>query len=379
MMKAGFVIDDDPNDKKDCNNDINKASESSSEGLINSKMRAGKTFSEDELNVKEEKELTINDLSADDFTTVDIDDDKLLNQKIHYSFWTSPVLWLLAIVGILSTVEVVNIAISIFEQNTVMGYTWSIVFFAILSFIILQIYKEISAVMLLVDAEKSREKIENIVNFGSCKQALSQCNEMVGKQIPKEFLEKFKNAVQPHFSAKEVFELYERMILCEQDKKAKNVIFKRSIETSLFIAMSPLAWLDMAFASFRAFKMIREISEIYGFRPGLWGRMKIYRKVITNMIYVGLADLLIDAATDFTANTSASVIDKLVGKLNSALAMGIAVGFYSTKIGFMTVRSVRPLDLTDNSKEIFNLSHLRLDLCKYVIKKLTFGREKKKI
>lgn len=369
MMRAGFEIDDESKEQNEIKNDPNE------KNINIDSMRAGKVFVKDELDENNEKELGIEELSPENFTTIELDED-ISEQNFHYSFWSSPILWILVIIVILSSVEVVNLSISIFQQNTIMGYVWSIVFLGILSFIIIQIFKEISSVLFLIDAEKNRQKIDKIIKEGSYKSAVEHCKSIINENNSKIISEKFFNSLHPHFSSQEVFALYEQIVLTELDQKAKNIIFKRSIETSLFVAMSPLAWLDMAFAGFRAFKMIREISEVYGFKPGLWGRIKIYRKVINNMIFVGLADLLIDAATDFSANTTTSVMDKIVGKLNSALAMGLAVGFYSTKIGFMTVKSVRPMDISENSKEIFNLTQLRIDLCKYVVKKLTFDRTK---
>ncbi len=339
-------------------------------------MRPGCSFDQEFIKDDNEREVELSEVITSDHDIENENDLKLAEEKIHFTFWKSPILWILVIVGILCGVEVLNITTDFFADGFFFGSVFSVFLVSILVIILLLIVREISSVLLLVDGEKNRNKISHIAELGSYKEALNQCTSMMNNKYPQELKKRFLESVQPHFSAKEVFELYERIVLSDADKRAKKVIFTRSIETSLVVAMSPLAWIDMLFAAFRSCKMVREISEIYGYRPGLWGRLKIYKKVMLNMIYIGLGDLLMDAASDFVAGTSATVMDKVAGQVNKAFAVGLASGYYTTKIGFMAVRSVRPMDLTKNSRELFNFAQLRFDLCKYVVAKLTFKRGK---
>ena len=180
-----------------------------------------------------------------------------------------------------------------------------------------------------------------------------------------------------------MFDLYERIVLRHLDKKAKDVIIRRSIETSIFVAVSPLAMLDMALAGLKMMRMVREISEIYGFKPSFWAKIKLYKTVAKNVIFIGLSDLLLDLSVQLATNASTSAAAKLLEKAGTSFGVGVSVGFYSTRVGYMTVRAVRPIDLSENSREIFSLGKLRTALFKYVAGKISSamlhgGSDKKK-
>ena len=78
-----------------------------------------------------------------------------------------------------------------------------------------------------------------------------------------------------------------------------------------------------------------------------------------------------------------SVTDIIFTGFRTSLGVGVSVGFYSTRVGYMTVRAVRPIDLSENSREIFSLGKLRTALFKYVAGKISSamlhgGSDKKK-
>ena len=105
----------------------------------------------------------------------------------------------------------------------------------------------------------------------------------------------------------------------------------------------------MLFTLARSLRMIREISEVYCLRCGIWGWMRLYRRLARNMIFIGMADLATDAVTDVLGAGMA-------GKISAALGQGIAAGIYSTRLGYMTVKAVRPLEM---GQRIMTLAQLR--------------------
>jgi len=138
-------------------------------------------------------------------------------------------------------------------------------------------------------------------------------------------------------------------------------VIRRSRETGIVVALSPIAWLDMAFSLARSLRMVREIAEVYGYRCGLWGRFELYRKIISNVVFIGVADLTTDALTDVIgAKTFAS--------LSVAAGQGIAAGIYSTRLGYMTIKAVRPLPL---ARDTLSLASLRRDMITGTLKFLT--------
>ena len=129
----------------------------------------------------------------------------------------------------------------------------------------------------------------------------------------------------------------------------KKIIIRRSIENGMVVALSPLAWLDMIFTFARSLRLIREISQVYGYRCGYWGRVYLYRRVIKNLIFIGVAELATDSIVD-------AIGASITTKLTAQLGQGVAATVYSTRLGYMTAKMIRPIPL---SKEVMSLSSLR--------------------
>ena len=379
-MKRGFVLDD-TKDSTDRLFSSVKTEDLDFFFFFIPPMKAGRTFDDGELNEKDEKEVFFKNTDMDDDSFLETDEDT--DKEIHISFWSSPVLWILVLTGLLAGIEAASMAISVFEQHGLLRDIFSLVFILLLVIIIVQSGKEIISVWRIADTHKNRLKYNEILTNGNFSKAAELCDAMTNSDCPNELYRDFKRSLQPHFSAKEVFDLYERIVLRHLDKKAKDVIIRRSIETSIFVAVSPLAMLDMALAGLKMMRMVREISEIYGFKPSFWAKIKLYKTVAKNVIFIGLSDLLLDLSVQLATNASTSAAAKLLEKAGTSFGVGVSVGFYSTRVGYMTVRAVRPIDLSENSREIFSLGKLRTALFKYVAGKISSamlhgGSDKKK-
>ena len=362
-MKRGFVLDD----TKDSTDRLFSSVKTEDLDFFEKQippMKAGRTFDDGELNEKDEKEVFFKNTDMDDDSFLETDEDT--DKEIHISFWSSPVLWILVLTGLLAGIEAASMAISVFEQHGLLRDIFSLVFILLLVIIIVQSGKEIISVWRIADTHKNRLKYNEILTNGNFSKAAELCDAMTNSDCPNELYRDFKRSLQPHFSAKEVFDLYERIVLRHLDKKAKDVIIRRSIETSIFVAVSPLAMLDMALAGLT-----------------FWAKIKLYKTVAKNVIFIGLSDLLLDLSVQLATNASTSAAAKLLEKAGTSFGVGVSVGFYSTRVGYMTVRAVRPIDLSENSREIFSLGKLRTALFKYVAGKISSamlhgGSDKKK-
>ena len=335
-------------------------------------------FSSDELNGKSLKEnggqsptgdmikgFTLN-ASAGELTEVETDGDAMSGSTTiaetdeddsHVTpvrFWSSPVLWIMLLLlcyGGLQTYAVID---SAFTTGSVTGIFWSAVFIAAFVMSLFCIYREFSSVLLFKQVDEHREEVLHACASGSFDDAVKICRALAAdsKVLGGKSWENFSKRLQPHFTPADVFQLYEHQVLRDMDERAKKVIVKRSRENGVIVALSPVAWLDMFLTLARSLRMIREISEIYGLRAGVWGRMQLYRRVARNLILIGMTDLATDAAVDVIGAGVA-------GKLSASLGQGVAAGIYSTRLGYMTVKAVRPLGI---SPKVITLAELRRDL-----------------
>ena len=267
------------------------------------------------------------------------------------SVWTSPVLWILLLITAFGGLQAWYFITGLYSQNMFTGIMASLVMVVLAALVLISLLRELRSVLLLRRADERRLEIRRIIASGTAEQALALCrimateSHMTGHRRFDVFLHK----VRDHHTAAEIFLLYEDELIREQDEMARRIIVRRSRENGLVVALSPLAWLDMLFTLARSLRMIREISEVYGLRCGIWGRMRLYRRVARNMIFIGMADLATDAVADVLGAGMA-------GKISAALGQGIAAGIYSTRLGYMTVKAVRPLEM---GQRIMTLAQLR--------------------
>ncbi len=269
-------------------------------------------------------------------------------------FWTSPVLWGLLFVFGWGALEIVSLIADAYAKSPYLGYGAGFGLGLLLLVTLWLLYRELGTVLLFREADRHREEVKEARKSGSFNEALRLCEEMArasGIRKGRAF-QGFVSRLESHFSADEVFRLYETDILADQDRRAREIIVRRSAENGAVVALSPLAWLDMIFTFARSLRLIREVAEVYGFKPGVWGRMQLYRRVARNLVFIGLADLATDAVVD-------AVGAGVTGKLSAALGQGVAAAIYSSRLGYMAVKAVRPVPLTP---EVLTLGSLRKDL-----------------
>lgn len=146
------------------------------------------------------------------------------------------------------------------------------------------------------------------------------------------------------------------------DDLALKRITAYSQQTGILIALSPLALLDMGLALWRNIRMIDEIGQIYGLRPSRLGRIKLFRKLINNMLLAGATELIADYWTDFSSASLSNVV-------STRLAQGMGVGLYTARIGIRTMALCRPLSFIEGTKP--GVKTLLPHIKSYLISKLT--------
>lgn len=269
------------------------------------------------------------------------------------SFWLSPLPWILLLILGFSGLQTVNLISSAFSRGAPEGYAWSFAMLALFVAASLAVWREGRAVLMFEKTDRERELAAKVAANGTAADALAVCKRLKNaSKTDTAVWNAFVRSVQPHYSPSQVFSLYERNILSALDEKAKKIIVKRSRENGVIVALSPVAWLDMALTLARSLRMIREIAAVYGYIPGIWGRIRLYKRVVKNIIFIGAADLATDALVDvFGAG--------IVGKLSSALGQGVAASVYSSRLGYMTVKAVRPLPF---DASVLSLGDLRREM-----------------
>lgn len=186
----------------------------------------------------------------------------------------------------------------------------------------------------------------------------------IGSQHPA--LIRWQSALHDTHNDKEVLELYSQLVQPILDKQARAEISRSAAESTLMIAVSPLAMVDMAFIGWRNIRLINRIAEIYGIELGYYSRLKLFRLVLVNIAFAGATELVREVGMDWLSQD-------LAARLSTRAAQGIGAGLLTARLGIKAMELCRPLPWIDDNKPKLG------DFRKELIGKLknTIGSKKK--
>lgn len=204
-------------------------------------------------------------------------------------------------------------------------------------------YKQLKQLKKLQQWQRSSERMDQAEQVG---EALKMC-DTINKELPEDMepaVSHWREALQESFTDKEILTLYSDMVLSKADEKALKVITRYASETSLMVAISPLAVMDMALVLWRSTRMIDEICKLYGVKLGYWSRIKLIKAVIHNVLYAGVTELVADVG-------AAALSLELAGKLSARAAQGLGAGLLTGRLGFKVMQLCRPVPALPNKQK----------------------------
>lgn len=166
-------------------------------------------------------------------------------------------------------------------------------------------------------------------------------------------LESLRLAVTDAHSDAEVIALIDRQVLTGIDQRAYARVLCASRDTALATALSPSAALDVAIVLWRNLKLVREVSTLYGARPGQFGSWRLMRRMLANLAVAGVAESASHAAVDALGGTLAAAVSTRLGQ-------GMINGLLTARIGLAAMNLCRPVAFTAENKP--TLRRIRAEL-----------------
>jgi putative membrane protein len=147
----------------------------------------------------------------------------------------------------------------------------------------------------------------------------------------------YHGAVEPHHTGHDALELFDRFVLTPADRLAQAAIRRAAAQAFAINAISPTVLLDTLLFAGRAMRLIREIAEIYGQRPGLAGTVHLLRRLASGAGLVGAADLV-----------GGLVAQQLGGAVLERLSASAAESAYAAqkmaRLGLVAMAMCRPIE-----------------------------------
>ncbi len=156
-------------------------------------------------------------------------------------------------------------------------------------------------------------------------------------------LERFQSSYVDSHSSQEMLDLYSRMVLQTKDKQAFAIVTKHSVNASILTAISPFVLLDTVIMLWRNGRMINEIAQSYGGRPGFFGSLVFARQAVSYIAIAGASEFASDGAIEALGGQLASAVSVRAGQ-------GIINGLLTAKLGLLVMGLSRPIPFTSDNK-----------------------------
>jgi putative membrane protein len=119
-------------------------------------------------------------------------------------------------------------------------------------------------------------------------------------------LQRWYAAIHETQNDREVVSLYAQLVQPVLDAQARREISRSAAESTLMIAVSPLALVDMAFIAWRNLRLINRIATLYGIELGYYSRLRLFRLVLLNIAFAGASELVREVGMDWMSQDLAA-------------------------------------------------------------------------
>ncbi|UGS40734.1 YcjF family protein [Pseudocitrobacter corydidari] len=156
-------------------------------------------------------------------------------------------------------------------------------------------------------------------------------------------LQRWYAAIHETQNDREVVSLYAHLVQPALDAQARREISRSAAESTMMIAVSPLALVDMAFIAWRNLRLINRIATLYGIELGYYSRLRLFKLVLLNIAFAGASELVREIGMDWMSQD-------LAARLSARAAQGIGAGLLTARLGIKAMELCRPLPWIDNDK-----------------------------
>lgn len=199
------------------------------------------------------------------------------------------------------------------------------------------LFTELRAFWRLRSAERLRVLIRSAVSSDLKSEIDSAATILARDPQLGEVVARFRAVVEPHHSGRDALELFSRFVLAPADRLAEASIRRAAAQAFAINAVSPTALLDTLLFAARGIRLLREIAEIYGQRPGLAGTIHLLRRLAGGAGMVGAVDLV-----------GSVLVQQLGGAVVERLSASAAESAYAAqkmaRVGIIAMALCRPIE-----------------------------------
>ncbi|PSW18411.1 TIGR01620 family protein [Photobacterium sanctipauli] len=252
--------------------------------------------------------------------------------------------------------QTVDYVVTAYQGGDWLALGWSAIVAGIAATGIAALGRELITLRRLKQRQSEREQAQALLEAEGIGQAKAFCTKLARKgNIREEHAgyDRWLQSLAATHNDREVMQLYDKMVLSHQDTLARKLVAKYASEAAVMVAVSPLAVADMLLVAWRNFRLIEQVSAVYGVELGYWSRIKLVKLVLANMAVAGASEIIADSGMDMLSMD-------LAGRMSTRVAQGVGVGLLTGRLGLKAISLMRPLPWQPDQQP--KLSEIRKDL-----------------
>lgn len=187
--------------------------------------------------------------------------------------------------------------------------------------------------------ERMRSKAIDALGIGSEKEAAALADQLSNLYRDKgnaEVHARIASLSNEIMAAEDRLIFAERELLRPLDIEAKRIVATNAKQVSVVTALSPRAAIDVIFVVYAAVRMLRQLSRLYGGRPGVWSFFRLLKAAFAHLAVTGgiaVGDSLLQQI--FGLGVAA--------KISARLGEGVLNGLMTARFGLAAILVCRPL------------------------------------
>jgi len=147
-----------------------------------------------------------------------------------------------------------------------------------------------------------------------------------------------------YFDSSELLQHLEVTFLDALDQEALRRVVRHSTTTGALVGLSPFASIDILVALRQSLRMIDDVAQIYGVRPSLVVRWRLFKKVLALVAYSGASEYAISEMWPELVG------DSMLSTVSARLGQGVGASLFVARIGLATMQSCRPIPFAEKRR-----------------------------
>ncbi|HIF9195586.1 TPA: YcjF family protein [Photobacterium damselae] len=257
----------------------------------------------------------------------------------------------------------VDYVVTAYQSADWLSLGWSVLVAGIATMGITALGRELLNLRRLKHRQTERDQAQELLNADGIGNGKAFCTKLAKQsQISTKNTgyDRWIHSLAATHNDREVMALYDKMVVSQQDKMARQLVARYSSEAAVMVALSPLAIADMLLVAWRNFRLIEQVSNVYGVELGYWSRIRLVKLVLANMAFAGASEIATDIGTEVLSMD-------LAGRMSTRVAQGVGIGLLTGRLGLKTITLMRPLPWQPGEQP--KLSEIRHDLIAQLTKK----------